>query len=139
MYRNAKIAAGENKVKFLIAILLLTPVLAHAKWKPNPADYPVTIHVHSSELTAVCRNFLGNCPFELRQHLNVVIDGKKYEMNSTGFADAALVIGDYKAKLLDEDSPSKDNPPKSYEYHQKYEFLFPDDDTRKYVVVGASE
>jgi len=139
MCRNAKIAAGENKMKFLIAILLLTPVLAHAKWKPNPADYPVTIHVNSSELAIACSIFMGGCNLELRQHLNVVIDGKKYEMNSTGFADAALLTGDYKAKLLDEDSPSKDNPPRSYEYHQKYEFLFPDGDTRKNVVVGTSE
>jgi len=126
-------------VEFLIAILLLTPVLAHAKWKPNPADYPVPIHVHSSELAVGCRVFIGGCGLELKQHLNVVIDGKKYEMNNTGFADAPLLTGDYKAKLLDEDSPSKYNPPKSYEYHLKYEFLFPDGETRKYVVVGASD
>lgn len=82
---------------------------------------------------------MGGCNLELRQHLDVVIDGKKFELNSTGFSNAALAIGDYKAKLLDQDAPSKDNPPKSYEFHQKYEFLFPDGDTRKYVVMGASE
>lgn len=127
-------------MKFLIAILLLTPVLAHAKWKPNPADYPVTIHVRSSSIVigpnchAVFSNYCGP-----KQQLDVIIDGKKFMLASSSDSDTALMLGDYHAKLLDEDAPNKDNPPKSYEYHQKYEFLFPDGDRRKYVIVGASE
>jgi hypothetical protein len=70
----------------------------------------------------------------------VVIDGKKYEMNSNDYVGAALLTGDYKAKLLrDESPPDAADPSAHYEYHQRYEFLFPDGKTRMYLVVGGSE
>jgi hypothetical protein len=126
----------EAMKKLLFAILFLSSTLAWGKTKPE--EYTVTVHVQSSGLVSLC-NERSDTLCGLRQHLNVIIDGKKYEMISGDFPEVALVTGAYKAKLIPDDSTSSDNPPKSYEYHQKYEFLFPDGKTRKYLVVGASE
>lgn len=128
-----------KKIPFVI--LLLTPALAFAAPKPEPAEYTVAVHVYSSGMVSVCNNFLGNAGCKLREHLNAVIDGKKYELNSKEYADAALLTGDYKAKLITDEPPDPytGKPPTSYEYHQIYEFLFPDGKTRRYIVVGGSE
>jgi Tol biopolymer transport system component len=64
--------------------------------------------------------------------LNVVIDGKKYCL-SGGYADGVLSPGDYKAKLV------KDQHKTSYEADQTYEFLFPDNKTQRYNLIGQSE
>jgi hypothetical protein len=128
--------------KLLFAILFMTPALdLGATAKPNPAEYTVAVHVYSSGMASICNNTFGSPGCKLRQHLNVVIDGKKYELNSKNYADAALMTGDYKAKLITGEPPDPytDKPPTSYEYHQIYEFLFPDGKTRRYLVVGGSE
>jgi hypothetical protein len=82
-------------------------------------DYPISVHVVSSLL-------VGGY-FQL----NVVIEGKKYYLQ--GVYDGVLSPGDYKAKLV------KDEHKTSYEANQTYEFLFPDNKTRRYVLIGQSE
>jgi hypothetical protein len=124
-------------MKYFFAILLLTPVLAWGK--PNPAEYTVAVHVQSSHLVNTFSYVLSHSSWDQKQQLDVVIDGKKYEMISKDYPSFALMIGDYKAKLLPDDFQEGENLPKSYEYHQQYELLFPDGKTRKYVVVGATE
>jgi hypothetical protein len=128
-------------VKYLVAILLLIPALAWGK--PKPEEYTVAVHVQSSRLITICYELevaiAGRIHCDKKQHLDVLINGAKFEMLSGDYPDFALKIGDYKAKLLPDDFGEGENQPKSYEYHQKYEFLFPDGKTRKYVVVGATE
>jgi hypothetical protein len=124
-------------MKYFFAILFLTPVLAWGK--PNPAEYTVAVHVQSSRMVSSFSYVLSHSEWDQKQQLEVVIDGKKYELISKDWPDFALMIGDYKAKLLPDDFHEGQNLPKSYEYHQQYEFLFPDGKTRKYVVVGATE
>lgn len=117
----------------LCVALLLIPGIAWAK--PKPAEYTINVHVQASEIA-----WNGIYVEQLR----VVIDGKKYLLNRAAYTlgldlkTGPLVPGDYKAKLVTE-GLDPDNPVPSYEYHQKYEFLFPDGKTRKYVVFGASE
>ncbi len=123
--------------KVLFVILFLSSTLAWGKTKPE--EYTITVHVQSSGLVLTCDYIFGKQDCESRQHLNVVIDGKKYEMISSDYPKVALVTGNYKAKLLADDSENPADPPQSYEYHQRYEFLFPDGKTRKYLVVGGSE
>ncbi|MGA2352298.1 MAG: hypothetical protein ABSF70_17815 [Terracidiphilus sp.] len=124
--------------KILFVILILSSTLAWGK--PKPEEYTVTVHVQSSGLALTCDYIFGRQDCESRQHLYVVIDGKKYEMISGDYPWVALVTGDYKAKRLpDNPDDNGGNPPNSYEYHQRYEFLFPDGKTRKYIVVGGSE
>jgi hypothetical protein len=67
------------------------------------------------------------------QKLSVVIDGKKCELESDGVPNMLLALGDYKAKLV------KDEHKVTYDSYQIYEFLFPDEKTRKFIVVGQME
>ncbi|MGA2834209.1 MAG: hypothetical protein ABSE55_14160 [Terracidiphilus sp.] len=110
----------------LIAILLMAPALACAEKKPLPdaANYTVTVHVQSSHVIYT----MGN----LAQHLDVVIDGKNYELEVLP-ATQVLPAGDYKARI------SKDKISTTHEYSRVYEFLFADGTTRRYNVVGESE
>ena len=105
--------------KITIAILLLS-AFAWAAGGPNPAQYTINIHVGSS-----CMDRQGN------QLLNVVIDGKKYELKTMIAVGRVLAVGDYKAKVVV-------NRTTAYESYQIYEFLLPDK-TRQYEVVGQSE
>ncbi|HXX13930.1 MAG TPA: hypothetical protein VEJ47_03415 [Candidatus Eremiobacteraceae bacterium] len=68
------------------------------------------------------------------QKVNVIIEGKKYELEAEAKGKVALLaLGDYKAKLIE------DVHKNSYESSQTYEFQFSDGKTRKYVVVGQNE
>jgi hypothetical protein len=120
--------------RLLFAILLTASTLAWAEKAPNPADYTTVVHVQSSHLVDVCRGSsnLVRCG-KTQQRLNVVINGKKYELNSKDDSDFVLRTGDYKAKGWEI------VPPELSEYHMELDILFPDGTTRKYVVVGESE
>jgi hypothetical protein len=67
------------------------------------------------------------------QHLNVLIDGKRYELSDTMPRTDLLRVGDYKAKIF------KDETERPYEYQRTYEFLMSDGGTRRYVVVAETE
>ena len=64
--------------------------------------------------------------------LHVVIDGKKYELQSVFDMGGVLALGDYKAKLVKDEHRGSDSL-------QVYEFLFPDKKTRQFRVVGLTE
>lgn len=110
-----------------LAVLLLFSAFAWAGENPNPADYTVNVHVSASRMVTEGANFVH------RQMLSVVIDGKKYELESEGAPNILLALGDYKAKLV------KDEHKVSYDSYQVYEFLFPDQKTRKFIVVGQTQ
>jgi hypothetical protein len=103
-------------------VLLLLAALAPAA--PAPDVYSTNVHVISSHFPF---------PRVAGQYLNVIIDGKKYDMNGPTDGGFLLALGDYKAKLV------KDEHKTSYESVQVYEFLFPDKKTRRFEVVGQSE
>jgi hypothetical protein len=100
-------------------VLLLFAALAPAA--PAPDDYSTNVHVTSSYL-------LGGA-----QGLDVVIHAKKYQLSGDPIGGALLALGDYKAKLV------KDEHPTAYESRQEYEFLFSDNKTKKFIVVGQSD
>jgi hypothetical protein len=108
-----------------LAILLLFSTFALAA-DPNPAGYTTNVHVASSRM--VLEGTVG----AFDQELNVIIDGKKYELMAPS-VNALLALGDYKAKLV------KDEHRTTYDSYQTYEFLFPDNKTRKFEVVGQTE
>ncbi|MGA2352244.1 MAG: hypothetical protein ABSF70_17545 [Terracidiphilus sp.] len=130
--------------KVIVAMMILLPALSWAgkeKPKPNPADYTVAVHVQSSNLISICQDSWGwgnpggagnaaHCV--LMQHLNALVNGKKYELIGSEGQESALRIGDYKAK-------GDDMPYNGYEYHITFEFLLPDGTTRIYRVIGESE
>jgi hypothetical protein len=116
----------ETMKRVLIAILFMAPALACAEKKPLPdaANYTVTVHVQSSQVIET----MGN----LAQRLDVLIDGKKYELQALPAAQV-LPVGGYKARI------AKDKISPNHEYSREYEFLFADGTTRRYNVVGESE
>lgn len=101
--------------------VLFFSALAWAGGDAHSADYNIKVHVSASST-------------DLRGHqvLDVVIDGKKYELRSELAIGHLLALGDYKAKLVTNDHPT------AYDSVRVYEFLFPDK-TRPYVVVGQTE
>jgi hypothetical protein len=106
--------------KIALAVLLLS-ALAWAGGPSHPAEHTINVHVSSSSIDV-----------NLNQVLDVVIDGKKYELRSTQSIGMVLALGDYKAKLI------KDQHSNGYDSYQLYEFQLPDK-TRQYRVVGQSE
>lgn len=127
--------------KILIALFLMMPLMAWAE-KPNPADYTLNVHVQSSRLVLDCGVINGGSVCGWDQYLTVLINGRKYELEGPTTSkkihllpNPAVVLhtGDYKAKVL------KASNDKTYEYSMSYEFLFPDGDTRTYIVVAESE
>jgi len=109
--------------RITLAIVLLGSVFAWAGAEPNPAEYTVNVHVSSSSID-IERGY---------QVLNVVIDGKKYELGSELRIGRLLALGDYKARLV------KDEHKTTYDSLQVYEFLFPDKKTRQFLLVGQTE
>jgi hypothetical protein len=113
--------------KIVFVALLLFSALAWAASDSNPADYTVNVHVSSSRMV-----YIGNS-IARQQDLDVVIDGKKCELESISGINSLLALGDYKAKLV------QDQHSTAYDSFQVYEFLFSDKKTRKFRVVGQTE
>jgi len=108
--------------KTVLSLKLLCSMFAWAAAGPNPADYHITIHVIVSRIQ-----------FISKQDLDVLIDGRKYELLCECASGALLALGDYKAKLV------KDKHKTAYDSIQIYEFLFADHNTRRFEVVGVTE
>ena len=127
LYKNEEIQVK----KITIAVLLLFSMLAWAGSEPNAAEYTINVHVSRSHLIAI----MAGQTLEHIQRLTVVIDGKKYDLDSDGVLshDSLVALGDYKAKLV------RDEHKSPYESIQAYEVLFPDKKVRKFLVVGQTE
>jgi len=119
-------------------IALLIPLLfaAYSWAAPNPDEYPINVHVSSSRWFMEPSLWGGAIP---REKLDVIIDGKKYELEAPAFKAnleagvTLLALGDYTAKLI------QDQHKTTYESSQAYEFLLPDKKIRKFIVVGRTE
>jgi hypothetical protein len=109
-----------------MASLFLLSAMAWAA--PNPSDYNLNVHVNATRMV-IEGNSLAH-----RQNLVVVIDGKKYELESIDIPNALLMLGDYKARLVKDQHWAG-----TYDSWRVYEFLFDDKKTRQFVVVGESE
>jgi hypothetical protein len=112
------------------AAALLLSMFALACWAgttAKSAEYTTSVHVTASHMV------LEGNSIAHHQHLGVVIEGKKYELESIRAVNSLLMLGDYKAKLV------KDIHGTTYDSWQVYEFLLPDNKTRQFLVVGTSE
>jgi hypothetical protein len=122
-----------KKIALFVLLLLVTVSWAAA----NPDEYSINVHVSASHWVMAPTVLVGPEPV-LR--LNVIIDGRKYELEAPAAKRANLEAGvtllspgDYKAKVI------QDVHKTAYESSQAYEFLFPDKRTRKFTVVGQTE
>ena len=110
----------------LAFLLLVFAGSAFAQSKPD--EYSITVHVTASRCAV--EPFIKGTVDALM--INVSIDGKKYELKSTGPC-SLLRLGDYKAKLI------ADQHKNSYEVYQEYEFQFSDGKTKKFELVRMKE
>jgi hypothetical protein len=110
----------------LVFVLLLSTISAG---NPNPDVPGYTVNVHVTTSRMVTRDPHAS----FYQELSVVIGAKKYELASDGASNTLLALGDYNAKLV------KDDHRNAYDSYQVYEFLFSDNKTRKFIVVGQTE
>jgi hypothetical protein len=110
---------------FLSIALLLSLPLASTAQNKSAKDYPIKVHVSSSEL-------YGSKAPDL-QVLRVVIDGKKFQLIGVGSKPWALHVGDYPARVI------KDRSIAGGQYERRYELMFPDGTTAQFDVGGESE
>lgn len=104
---------------------------------PNAPDYPLTAHVSASRFKDGCNT--GQIPCLGPQLITATIEETKYELSpadsktSRDSRKGLLAIGDYKARIL------RDDHKNSYQVIRVYEFLFPDNSTKRFEVVGMSQ
>jgi hypothetical protein len=110
--------------KSALVVLLLISALAWAGSEPNPADYTLNVHVNSARVN-------GRGAIRLK----ITIDGKKYELEGIDAESSLLAPGDYKAKTI----ALKVKDVHTYDVYGAYEFLFPDQKTRRFQLVGIME
>jgi hypothetical protein len=110
-----------------IFFLLLCSVIAWAV--PSANDYNINVHVSATRMVRDARNSAAHY-----QELTVIIDGKKYELESLDMPNALLMLGDYKARLLKDQHWAG-----TYDSWRVYEFLLPDNRKRQFLVVGQLE
>jgi hypothetical protein len=114
-----------------LALLLLPPTaLFAASTKPNPADFPITIHVVYSRSVSSSGG--------TQQQIDAVVDGKQVELTANSLG--VLALGDYPARI----SPSFRAPsfhPNSYDIYQGYDFLMPDAKIRTFALtaIGSTD
>jgi hypothetical protein len=106
--------------------------------KPNPAEYPVKVHVSAAHLRHSCAGFGTNVSCSKELYADAIVNGKKIELSSEGVTfkkDIMLIApGDYQAK------PTKDNHNSdSTLFSQGYDLLLPDNTVMHCVVSGISE
>jgi len=125
---DADLSSSEEVMRNVALFFLLLSTLCRAQL--STGEYSINVHVSSSEWVVIPS---GIGPVGA-QKLNVVIGGKKYELEADVKGRTALLtLGDYRARLLE------DVHKNSYESSQTYEFQFSDGKTRKFVVVGQTE
>jgi hypothetical protein len=120
--------------KFIFAMMLpaLCLIGAPAWAAPQAAQYTIDVHVTASHTIHECDSMLGSVGCGNKLHLNVVIDGKKFVLDG-GIDDYLLRLGDYKAKLVQDEAQG------AAEYKRQYEFLFADGAKRKFAVIAEEE
>lgn len=114
-----------NRFAFLF-FLLCAAVVAQLK----SDNYSIVVHVTASRIGV--ESWGDNVRFV--QRLSATIDGKKYELEHSQLRGVSLLrVGDYRAKLIEQNNSS------SYELNQVYEFKFADGKIRQFEVVGTAE
>lgn len=114
------------------AFLLLTPMAKAAP--PNPADYPITVHVSSSSVNVKYEG--DKAPSYDYEDLHVVINGNKYTLETSDHSLVSagpLAPGDYQAKVVENLHQRK------YTVVRHYVMLFPDGSTATFFLNGRSE
>jgi hypothetical protein len=115
-------------VRRLLIFGLVLSACVSATTPAKQPEYNVNVHVSAS------RTVKHSESSPRYQYLNVIIDGRKYELESVLGIDGLLAVGDYKARLSTDDHKHGGS-----DILQLYEFQLRDKWTREFLVVGQSE
>jgi hypothetical protein len=112
------------------ALALLLPATIFASAKPNPADFPITIHVIYSRSVSSGGG--------TQQQIEAAVDGKPVELTANSLG--VLALADYPARI----SPDVRAPsfhPNTYDIYQGYDFLMPDGKIRTFALtaIGSTD
>lgn len=116
--------------KLALALMLLTLPSLYAA-APDPAAFPMKIHITSSALRT---EYNGNFTMT-HQVIQTVIDGQQVEL--TANAAGVLALGDYPARVS-----TGIHAPKGwsdYDIVKGYDFLMPDGKIRTFSITAISE
>ena len=116
-------STGDGSMKrFALALLMLpATLLLAASDKPNPSDFPVTVHVVFASTS------IGG-----GQRIDVLIDGQPMELASN--ATGVLTLGDYPARVSPKVVAPKNWSP--YDNVKGYDFLMPDGKVRTFTLTA---
>jgi hypothetical protein len=109
----------------LMFLLLQTTLLLAASAAPNPADFPVKVHV-------VFSRYVTSTAY---QQIEAVIDGQRVEL--TGLSLGVLALGDYSARISTKVHGPKN--PNTYDIYKGYDFLMADGKIRTYQVTAMGQ
>ena len=121
------------KVVVLYAALLAGFVASVSRAADTDATYTIRIHVASSELRNECTTSDRGSACTVHQVLAVIIDGKKYSLESVRPQRSILSTGDYQSRIVNDSSKGPS------QYERRYELHFADGKAAQYEVVGESE
>lgn len=114
--------------QYFFALVLFGSVSVWAAPPAKQAEYNINVHVSASRMV----KHSESAP--RYQQLDVTIDGKKYELESMLAVQKLLMLGDYKARLVNDEHGKGD-----LDSWRVYEFQFPDKRTREFLVIGSLE
>ena len=114
--------------KLALALLLILPAtVSAAPSKPNPADFPLKVHIVSS----ASRMYITENGSLYTQILETVIDQQPVELQ--GYSQGVLALADYPARISTK-IHAPNHHPNTYDIYRGYDLLLPDGTTRTYSV-----
>jgi hypothetical protein len=118
------LSIGDRSMKklALVFLLLQASLLTAVSAGPNPANFPVLVHVVFTRAVWA----------DGYQQIEAVIDGQRVEL--TGFSLGMLALGDYHAHVSDKVHGPKN--PNDYDIYKGYDFLMSDGKVRTYQVTA---
>jgi hypothetical protein len=114
--------------RLILTTLLFVPSLAVAANQPNPADFPISIHVVSSRSRT---EYAAGMSVAL-QYLETIIDNQPVELACT--STGVLALGSYPARISTKVRLPKH--PNTYDIYRAYDLLMPDQNIRTCSVLG---
>ena len=114
-------------------IYLLILLAAFASAQTDTTAYPLTVTVEGSHVAIQCDEMNGTSICVPYLEVSGLINGHHFELRGGVAKNGILVLGEYKAKLL------QDVHKTPYLSSQTYEFQYPDGATEKFAVIGESK
>jgi|ERR1035437_2004530 hypothetical protein len=113
--------------------------LGQATEKPNPAEYPIKVHISATHIRHYCTSFRDMVYCVDGLYADAIVNGKKIELSGSAknilkHQSVLIIPGDYQIKLT-KDNNSADGTL----FGQEYDLLLPNGTIWHCVTSGISE